>query len=326
MESLDRHAELIDKEANARNIADTQRLLKQLETESKSRLEKFRSEEKAQIAQYYRDIVARLQVNEADQISIWETLVGAIPGGESTCDWVLRHEKISSWLSITGTTYSLWIQGTAGTGKSVIAAHLARFRSVNNDIVVRHFCNDLYDSSMKYDQILKSVIRQLAEQSDDAIAYMHDVLRTDRKPLTASALERVVGQLITLVSGSQKDGKDVWIIIDGIDICELADLTRCVGWLDSITTRGKTAGAGSCKVLFTSRREPPKKNARHRSLVNLGEEANSVKESIRHYTGRRLQLSPIAERLSQLGLDSEAVAQLASEVSGKADGETSRAI
>ena len=214
----------------------------------------------------------------------------------------------------------------AGTGKSVIAAHLARFRSVNNDIVVRHFCNDLYDSSMKYDQILKSVIRQLAEQSDDAIAYMHDVLRTDRKPLTASALERVARQLITLVSGSQKDGKDVWIIIDGIDICELADLTRCVGWLDSITTRDKTAGAGSCKVLFTSRREPPKKNARHRSLVALGEEANSVKESIRHYTGRRLQLSPIAERLSQLGLDSEAVSQLASEISGKADGETSRAI
>lgn len=321
LESLDRHGELIDKEANARNIVETQLLLKQLEAERKERLDKIISEQKAQTARHYQEIVARLQVNESDQSSIWETLVGAVPAGaESTCAWALKHDKIASWLDSKGKTSSVWIQGAAGTGKSVIAAHLARFRSVNDHIVIRHFCNDLYESSTKYDQILKSIIRQLAEKSDDAIAYIHNGLMNDRKPLTVSGLEHMADELATIVSGSQQDRKDIWIIIDGIDTCDSTGLTRCITTMDLISTRDKKVDAGSCKILFTSRREPPKKDARQKALVSLAGEFANINESIRLYTVRRLQLSATSERLSQLGLGAEAVAQLANEISNKAAG------
>lgn len=288
-------------------------------------MEKLESEQKAQVSQQYQETMARLQVNEADQTSIWETLIGAVPAGsESSCAWALRHDKIGSWLDSLGKIRSLWIQGTAGTGKSVIAAHLARFRSVDNHVVIRHFCNDLYESSTKYEQVLKSIIRQLTEKSDDAVAYIHSRLMDDRKPLTIATLASMTEELIAIVSGSQQSPKDIWIIIDGIDGCDDAEIAHCITLMGLITARDKKDSkvpAGSCKVLFTSRREPQKKNAAHMSLVRLGEEALSIKESIRLYTARRLQLSPTSERLSQLGLSAEAVAQVADEICNKADGE-----
>ncbi|KAJ3493715.1 hypothetical protein NLG97_g4559 [Lecanicillium saksenae] len=321
LDSLDRHGELIDKEASARNIADTQRLLKQLESERKERLEKITSEQKTQTARCYQEIIARLQVNESDQNSIWEALIGAIPAGsESTCAWALKHDKLGSWLNATGKISSLWIQGTVGTGKSVLAADLVRFRSVNDHIVIRHFCNDLYESSTNYEQILKSVIRQLSGHSDDAIAYIHNVLMSDRKPLTISALEHMVEELVTIISGSRQDPKDVWIIIDGIDSCDTRDRARCVALLDAIAAADKKSETNVCKALFTSRQEPSQKENRRRSLIRLGEERSNIQNSIRLYTARRLQLPPTSDRLNQLGLTTDEVGELASEISNKAAG------
>ncbi|KAJ6785625.1 hypothetical protein PWT90_00498 [Aphanocladium album] len=321
LDSLDRHGELIDREASARNIADTQLLLKQLEAERKERLDKISSDQKAHTARCYQEIIARLQVNESDQNSIWETLIGAVPAGsESTCAWTLKHEKIGSWLNNRGTTFSLWIQGAAGTGKSVVAAHLARFRSVNDHVVIRHFCNDLYESSTKYEEILKSLIRQLSAHSDDAIAYIHNSLMNDRKTLTISALELMVEEMVTIISGSRKVQKDIWIIIDGVDTCETTGLARCIALMGLVAAGGRQMGANVCKVLFTSRHESPRKDARRGTLVRLGDESASINKSIYAYTARRLQLPPTSDRLSQLGLSTEEVTELANEISGKAAG------
>ena len=95
LENLDQHGELIDKEAAARNIAETRALLKQLDAKRMYNLEKTQSEEKANMGKQYQAILARLQINESDQRSIWETLAEAL-GDESTCSWVLKDEKVAS--------------------------------------------------------------------------------------------------------------------------------------------------------------------------------------------------------------------------------------
>ena len=320
LDSLNQHGELIDKEAAARNIADTQALLKQLDAKRTETLEKAQSEEKAKIGKQYQAILARLQINESDQISIWETLVEAL-GDESTCAWVLKDEKVASWLDEKGNTRSLWLQGSAGIGKSVIAAHLSKFRSLGNRVVVRHFCNNLYASSTEYDQILKSVIRQLLERSDDSVAYVYRILIMKRKPLTVSALETLIQELISLLSGTAQERRLIWVILDGVDACEAASLARCIALMDLIATKDTAAGTAVCKVLFTSRREPYKQRARTRSIVQLGKENSQHRVSIQLYAVRRLQSPLISDRLSQLGVDTDEMTDLGHEIAAKADGE-----
>ncbi|RYP64439.1 hypothetical protein DL771_008755 [Monosporascus sp. 5C6A] len=321
LDNLDQHGELIDKEANARNIVETQALLKQFEADRNESLEKVQEEEKAEIAKQYQAILARLQINESDQNSIWETLVGALRAGpECTCAWVLKHEKMASWLSEKGDTRSLWLQGSAGTGKSVIAAHLAKFRSLDNHIVIRHFCDDLYDSSTKYDQILKSIIRQLLEKSDDSTAYAYKALVIERKSLTTSTLETIIQELVSILSGSAQERQLMWIILDGVDACEAASLARCIALMDLIALKDCALGTAACKVLFTSRCDPPKKQARRRPLVLLGKENSHLQASIQLYAVHRLHSPLISDRLSQLGVGTDDITDLGHKIAAKADG------
>ena len=266
--------------------------------------------------------MARLQINESDQNSIWETLVGALQAGhEGTCAWILKHEKVATWLSEKGDTRSLWLQGSAGTGKSVIAAHLARFRSLDNHIVIRHFCNDLYDSSTEYDQILKSIIRQLLERSDDSTAYAYKALIIERKPLAVSTLETIIQELVSILSGSPQERQLIWIILDGVDVCETASLARCIALMDLIAMKDRALGTAACKVLFTSRREPHKKQARKRPLVLLDKENSHLRASIQLYAIHRLQSPLISDRLSQLGVGTDEITDLGHKIAAKADGE-----
>ncbi|KAK8144994.1 hypothetical protein G3M48_005073 [Beauveria asiatica] len=130
----------------------------------------------------------------------------------------------------------------------------------------------------------------------------------------------MVAELVAIVSGSRENRKDIWIVIDGIDTCEQGGLTRCIALMDMISAGGKNSGDIPCKVLLTSRSEPPKKVIRKRSVVSLGKEAANVNEAIRLYTIRRLHSSPTADRLGQLGFSLKAVTELADEITLKADG------
>ncbi|KAJ3479085.1 hypothetical protein NLG97_g8410 [Lecanicillium saksenae] len=321
IDNMDRHGELIDKEANARSVVATKALLRQFEAERKDKLDNIVAEQKAETGKFYQAVLARLQINEADQLAIWDTLTIALQeGGEGTCGWVLKQKHVSSWLGYDDKAQFLWLQGAAGTSKSVLAAHLITFRSLSNHIVLRHFCNDLYDSSTKYDQILKSILKQLLEVSDDAIAYAYNLLVTERKSLAISTIELIVQELIAIVSGSLQERRLIWIVVDGVDACDDAALLRCVSLMDSIVAKGGDSHAMLCKVMFTSRHDPPRKGVLKRSLVSLSQESEMIRESIRFYTAQRLRLSPISDRLHQLGLAAEEIVALGDEIATKADG------
>ena len=274
------------------------------------------------MAKQYRAIMARLQASEADQSSLWETLVSTQQAGHNgTCSWVLKQEKVASWLDKNGSTRSLWLQGPAGTGKSVIAAHLARFRSLGGHIVIRHFCNDLYESSSKYDEILKSIIRQMLELSEDSTAYVYKTVILERKPLTLSALETIVQELVSILSGSAQDQRSIWVVLDGVDVIEEASMARCIALMDLSAMKDGAQGTAVFKVLFTSRREPHKTETRKRSMVLLGTESIHLRASIQLYVMHRLQSPLILDRLSQLGIGTDELTTLASEIAAKADGE-----
>jgi hypothetical protein len=322
LDNLDQHAKLIDREENARNIAAIQALIRKLESERKESLERVEAEEKKEIAKQYQAIMGCLMVNESDQGSIWETLIGALQTGNGrTCSWVLKQEKVASWLNEGGDNRFLWLQGSAGTGKSVIAAHLAKFRSLDGRIVIRHFCNDLYGSSKDYEQILKSIIRQLLERSDDITAYVYKSLILERKPLTTSTLEILIPELLSVLSGSTLRNRSIWIILDGVDTCEARSLARLLTLVEMIAMKNEGPGTTACKVLITSRCDFERKYVRKQSRVLLSEEKKHLQASIQLYAVHRLQSPYVSDRLSQLGIGPDDITDLGNQIAAKADGE-----
>jgi len=309
------HADLVDKEAMALNVANTQSLLDKLEADKLENLERVEREEKSETEKQFQAILTRLQIDDSDQSALWEGLLGNLDF-EGTCSWVLKHDKVASWLRDKGDVRSLWLHGSAGSGKSVISAYLAKFRAGGERMVVRHFCNSLYDSSTKYETILKSIIRQLLQWSDNSTAYLHRALIAEKKILPTSALEIAVQQLVTIVSGSFQERGLVWIILDGLDACERRDLARLVGLMDAITSKETDSGLPACKVLFSSRSAPERK----RTVVFLGNEKRHIQDSIRLYTTQRLQSSPLCDRLGQIGIGTSELVELGNDIARKADG------
>ncbi|KEZ39923.1 hypothetical protein SAPIO_CDS8890 [Scedosporium apiospermum] len=236
LDDLKYHADLVDKEAMALNVANIQSILDKLESDRLENLERIEQEEKSETDKQYQAVLTRLQIDDSDQKTLWEGLLEALDF-QGTCSWVLKHDKVASWLHDKGETRSIWLYGSAGSGKSVISACLAKFRVGDERMVVRHFCNSLYDSSTNYEKILKSIIRQLLQWSDDSTAYIYKTLAVERKMLSLSSLEIAVQELVTIVSGSFQERGLVWIILDGLDACEPSSLARLVALMDVITSK-----------------------------------------------------------------------------------------
>ncbi|KEZ45978.1 hypothetical protein SAPIO_CDS1375 [Scedosporium apiospermum] len=220
IENLERHAELIDKEGNVLNISETQATLRKLLSQQQENLKQIEAEEKRDSTRQYFDILSRLQIDERDQVAIFDTLSESLRFG-GTCGWALQHEDISSWLDSKGRVQSLWLHGSAGTGKSVLSAHLIAFmKSTGSSRAIYHFCSDQYVESTKYDQILRSIIRQLLQVSDEATAHAHTTLLKDRKVPSLSELERLVEELLVIILDESPEAGTPWVVVDGVDECE----------------------------------------------------------------------------------------------------------
>ncbi|KAL2108322.1 hypothetical protein VUR80DRAFT_3976 [Thermomyces stellatus] len=90
--------------------------------------------------------------------------------------------------------------------------------------------------------------------------------------------------------------------------------------MDVLATKDGGFCSPLCKVLFTSRSEPHKTQARKRQLVFLNKESSHIRESIQTYAVRRLQSPLVSDRLSQLGIGTDEITDLGHEIAAKADG------
>lgn len=326
IENIERHVELIDKEGNVIAIEETQASLRQLLARQKESLTQIEADEKQESTRQYADVLSRLQIDERDQVAIFDALADSLKY-EGTCSWALRQDNIASWLDAKGHVYLAWLQGSAGTGKSMLAAHLIKFLQSSGRYILYHFCSNQYIESKKYDQVLRSMVRQLLQISDEATAHAHATLLRERKTPSISEIERLVADLLVIVSETSTDTNPIWIIVDGVDECDAEKLPRLMGVLSGRTrTRRRTSTASkpiTCRVLLTSRFTPQfERGFGGIRVISLSADDIRVnlRAAIRAYVECRLRSPRSRNRLYQLNIGRKELQDIASEVTDKADG------
>lgn len=321
-EDLARHEQLVDKEAIAYDIAAATEMRQEIRTWKEESIEQVIREEKRQAAKEFRSLVSWLKVDEVEQIRIYETISDEGTKFPGTCSWLTRNEKIKCWLQKRPDPPLLWLHGNPGCGKSVIAADLVRFLNASGLPIIHHFCTYTYESSTKYDGILRSILQQLLRRSGELVAYVYTEFILGKKPPTTGNLERLIEMLVAALSDEPRETQYLWIIIDGVNECEGAKKSRLISLMNQISSISTTDKGVVCKVLLTTRSPIKSKYPRKDQVLSLSDESSILQSAIRIYVGQRM--GSLHDKLRQLEFESDEIVEIEDLISKKAGGETIR--
>ncbi|KAK3330847.1 hypothetical protein B0H66DRAFT_467189 [Apodospora peruviana] len=308
LDDLKRHEDLIDKDANAHKIIEAREMRKDLELWKSQSLDKLAQEQREKTARQIQGVTTWLQLDDSEQISLLDSLTKVGFKYPGTVDWVLRNQKMASWLRSSPNSPLLWLQGGPGTGKSVITARLLAFlESSKSSIVVRHFCSYSHSSSTSYHQIIKSLLLQCIRGDGDLVAHVYEDY-VGSKQATVPLLEKLLETAIEVLSSNTQGRHAMHIILDGLDECPEDKQRRLIRFMDRLTA----AGAG-CKVLISSRDTASlQSNLRRRATLSLADEKASLTGAITTFANSRLWA--MHGRLEQIGISEETMKALATRI------------
>ena len=321
LDDMKRHETFIDQEANARNISEARRMRQDIRTWREESLNQIQSFEEEQAAKQYQSIASWLKMDESDQLAIFDSISAEGAKYPGTCGWVLRNSRIRSWLSRKSDAPILWLQGTPGSGKSVISTQLVNFINAAKSFVIHHFCTYSYASSTKYEQILRSLLMQLLRKDGEVVAHIYKECVLGKTSPNISALERLLQIVIASMSNEPFKTEYIWVILDGLDECETEKQVRVVSLMNQISSIPSSSGGTICKVLILSRASPTLSNRlRKKPTISLTEEKESLEEAIRQYGSQRLR--SLHKKLCQLAVGPEDIKAIEQSIAKKADGES----
>lgn len=323
LENMKRHEDLIDRTANACNIAEATRMRQDLRSWRDESLDRIRREDQEQAEKEFQAIRAWLRVHRSEQLTMLEALSDQGNKHPGTCDWVYKHDKIRSWLQNSTQTSLLWLSGTAGTGKSVIATQLVKSaRNLPDVIVLYHIFSSTSLASSEYEHAVKSLLEQLLQQDADLTAHIYGDFVLKKQSPTVSVLEKLLPSLLTSSSGTVDSPTQVRIVLDGVD--ELPDHSpntqvKFLRLLKRLLSGCSASGNVTCKILISGRPSTTlSQMLRSKPTISLTVEKAHLDQSIQEYALQRL--GSLRNRLQQLGMTDEEVIDIGKQISRKSDG------
>ena len=325
LEDLKRHERLVDLQANAYNISEAKEMRESIDAWREDSKAILQSLDEKQSNKQFESIISWLKSDESDQLAIFEATSAEGHKYVGTSSWALSNQKIKAWLQQKPEPSVLWLQGTPGSGKSVLLTQLIRFMRTNNMFLIQHFCSHRYASSTTYEQILRSLLLQLLRKDDELVAHVyHDAVLGKQTP-TVQALERLLYKLFTMTSPEPRKTEFIWLVIDGLNECEIPKQSNIIGLVNQIMNKNSSSEQTVCKVLISSRPSSHiSSRLRISQIISLTEEKISLKLAIRQYVSQRLQ--DFHEKLRQLELGRKEIEDIAVMITNKADGMPQRAL
>ncbi|KAK6843900.1 hypothetical protein PG987_004760 [Apiospora arundinis] len=318
-ENLKKHEDLIDKEANAYSIAEAKQMRLDIRAWRDECAEQLERTDKDQGIKQYNSIISWLKVDESDQLNIFHALREELTKYPGTCDWVIQHKTVRSLLQRKPDVPILWIQGAAGTGKSVLSSSITNYMDQSGWLVLSHFCNYAYPSSTKYECILRSLLAQLIRKDGDLAAHVYEGYVLCKKTPSIQILERLLHLLLSSISKEPQQTSYVWVIFDGLDECDSLTQNKVLSLITDVTSRASSSSEVICKALISSRfSASTSSKLRKTQAISLAEEKEQMGKSIRLYAAQRL--NAIYSKFQQMSLGEDDIKGIEDTITKKADG------
>ncbi|KAF7670744.1 hypothetical protein GT037_011195, partial [Alternaria burnsii] len=304
LDSLAKHATLIDQEANAYLVSETM-LWRREALQVVAKTEKDRSTAQLTAALSWLGLETVPHCGQASQDNLLDRLIKDCCDG--TTDWILKHQRMRQWLQNGRGGPILWLKGKPGSGKSTLCAKLVHFLRAPRQSTVL-FCFYSYIVSSTYPDpvvfILATLVSQVLRQRTDLATYVYEEFVAESRPLSIRNLQELLSNLLPQLVMPR-------ILIDGIDECirydmhgKPSDLTPVKDVLASILQlESPTQACAPTKILVVSRDilEVVGKLSK-RPTVALDQESDALTADITRFATKRLET--IRERFESLhGVD-----------------------
>ncbi|KAH8698037.1 hypothetical protein GQ44DRAFT_832316 [Phaeosphaeriaceae sp. PMI808] len=290
LDSLERHARVVDQDANAYLISETmQWRLEALQHVAKT--EKDRSTTQLTAALAWLGLDAVPHCGQAYQDNILNRLIHDCCGG--TTDWILKHQRMRAWLQNGRGPPLLWLKGKPGSGKSTLCAKITQFLRAPKQCIVL-FCFYSYTISSVYPDpvvfMLATLVSQILRQNTNLATYVYEEFVAEARSVSVRDLQELISNLIPQLEMPR-------ILIDGIDECirydangKPYDLTPVKDVLTAILQlESPQQSSVSPKILVVSRDvlQMVGKLAK-KPTVALDQEKEALTADILHFTKQRL--------------------------------------
>ncbi|KAG8707099.1 hypothetical protein FRC09_002032 [Ceratobasidium sp. 395] len=142
-------------------------------------------------------------------------------------------QELRDWVYYGRSQNILWLNGTAGTGKTIVAYSLCEYLEGSGRLSASFFCSRRHPSCRDVNRIVPSISYQLARQSRPYRCALSRVLGQDPEVLKRS-IDKQLRSLISvpLQSVAHTFNADPVIVIDGLDQCDDLEAVKCA--LDAI--------------------------------------------------------------------------------------------
>ncbi|KIW70328.1 hypothetical protein, variant [Phialophora macrospora] len=222
------------------------------------------------------DIDSRVEKDQTRKLDDARTLLYAsdpIVDHERACErrahhehsgrWLLEKTQIKSWKDDDIPESSmLWLNGIPGAGKTVLASLMIEECQQKTDSKVLYFyCVEKDETKNTYISVAKSLIWQaLSESTEALLPYCYDQLKKNAvqmshsKNYIATLLESILQR-----AAQQEDILDqqsiptrIYVVIDGLDECELEEWQRLVESMRQLTQSWNRTHYGRLRVMLIS--------------------------------------------------------------------------
>lgn len=168
---------------------------------------------------------------------------------DNSCQWILNVPSYQQWFNIAGREREVfWLSGEPGSGKTVIAAHLATHLQTSGFDVCYYFFKEGHKDQQTISGLLRQIAYQMADKHMDVrrrLAQMQENSITFDKDDERAIWRKVfVNELLKAPLANQQ----VWVI-DGLDECR--DSEKLFSMLSKIDS------AFPLSIFISSRRLPP---------------------------------------------------------------------
>ncbi|KAF2108444.1 hypothetical protein BDV96DRAFT_636736 [Lophiotrema nucula] len=307
LESLSRHARLVDNEAHAWDILKSQ----EWRQTSKERAEK----EDAERAEGHLLSSLSWLENGMDSHDHRDTQENIL--SEHLChrhtgshEWIVRKDKFRAWHNTKRGQTILWLKGKPGSGKTILSASITQFlRQSNQSVVLFYFCSYASIGNNPSARILKSLASQVLRQKPELSSYVNAEYVTKGLAPSLQTLRELLPHLLSALNSTS-------IIIDGVDECHEVHHKDIVRELLSLTSEQV---GGNVRLWVASRDTRFIQDLLHKKqAISLSEERDSVGTAINKFVGSRI--AAMQSRFQDLDVGDVVVSNITKQIVEKAEG------